>query len=310
MGKIFIMKKTKLTIAIGIPAHNEEANIGILLDCISNQKLDTNYCLKNVYVACDGCSDNTAKFAIQKSKIDQRVKVIDDGQRLGQSGRLNQFYQNVTEDIFITFDADTLLDNDSVVNEIAKHFDDLKVVLVGGNDTPNKPRNLIEKIGAVWVLSWYKMRYRLNNGDTVHNHKGCVSAGRVSFLKKLKIPKEVFANDDYLYFSCKKLEYKFKFAEKAVVYYRIPSTFNEYMTQTTRFLNLKHRIADHFGNWVYDEYHVPLQNKLYGLISTFLLHPILMTLAVVLQIFQRLAKGYYTEKYSGVSWKEIKSSKK
>jgi cellulose synthase/poly-beta-1,6-N-acetylglucosamine synthase-like glycosyltransferase len=304
------MKKQKLTITVGIPAHNEEANIGHLLDCLYGQKVDDNYEIKNIIVACDGCTDNTALVAANKSKIDTRIKVINDGERLGQSGRLNLFYKNVKEDVFITFDADTLLDNSHVINEIASQFEDPKVGLVGGNDTPNKPRNIIEKIGAVWVLSWYKMRKNLNNGDTVHNHKGCVSAGRISFLKRLKIPKDIFANDDFLYFSCIQLGYKFRFAEKAIVYYRIPSTFTDYMTQTTRFLNLKHRIASHFGDWVYDLYHVPLKNKIYGLTATFIFHPLLTILAITFQVIQRLSKNHYTENYSGISWKEIKSSKK
>ena len=308
LGKNFTMKK--LTITIGIPAHNEEANIGKLLDCILSQKIDSYFLLKEIIVACDGCTDKTNEIVLEKSKTDTRIKLIDDGKRLGQSGRLNQFYKMSTNDIFITFDADTLLKEKTVINEIAKQFLDPKVGLVGGNDTPNTPRNLIEKIGEVWVRAWYKMRYKLNNGDTVHNHKGCVSAGRVEFLKRLKIPKSIFANDDFLYFSCKQQGYKFKFAEKAIVYYRIPSTYKDYMTQTTRFLNLKHRIAGYFGSWVYEDYKVPLKNKISGIVLTFIESPIVMLVAICFQIIQRLTKKTYTENYTGVSWQIIKSSKK
>lgn len=299
----------KIKISIGIPAHNEESNIKRLLLSILNQQVDNRFEIKKIIVACDGCTDNTSKIVKSMKNIDSRISVIDDGKRLGQSGRLNNFYKLLSEDVFITFDADTRLSNNHVVNELAKKFVDEKVMLVGGNDTPDTPRNFIEKVGSVWVESWYIMRRNINKGDTVHNHKGCVSAGRLSFLKKLRIPKDVFANDDYLYFSCKEKGFKFEFAEKAVVYYRIPSNFKEYMTQTTRFLGLKHRIPKYFGKKVYGYYKIPLKNKITGIIKELIKEPFYMTIAIFMQIFQRVYKNKYIENYSGVSWKEIKSSK-
>ena len=308
MGKVHGMKK--ITLTIGIPAHNEEANIGNLLNCISKQKLDNRFDLKEVIVACDGCTDGTSNVVLKNAIKNKKIKVIDDGKRIGKLSRLNNFYNTVKTQLLVVFDADTLLKDNYTLNEIAKQFLDPQVGLVGGNDTPNIPRNIIEKIGEVWVRAWYKMRFKLNNGDTIHNHKGCVSAGRIEFLNKIKIPKNIFSDDDFLYFSCKKLGYKFKFAEKAVVYYHIPSTYKDYMTQTTRFLNLKHQIAKHFGDWVYEEYKVPLKNKIFGLVSTFFENPLLMSLAVLFQLLQRLTKTMYIERYKGVSWTEIKSSKK
>lgn len=299
----------KIKISIGIPAHNEELNIKRLLMSILSQKVDDRFEIKKIIVACDGCTDNTSKIVKSIKNIDSRISVIDDGKRLGQSGRLNNFYKLLTEDIFITFDADTRLSDNHVVNEIAKKFIDEKVMLVGGNDTPDIPRNFIEKVGSVWVESWYIMRRNINDGDTVHNHKGCVSAGRLSFLKKLHIPKDVFANDDYLYFSCKEKGFKFEFAEKAVVYYRIPSNFKEYMTQTTRFLGLKHRIPKYFGEKVYEYYKIPFKNKIIGITKEMIKEPFYMTIAIFMQVFQRIYKNKYSENYSGVSWKEIKSSK-
>lgn len=303
------MKKI-MTIGIGIPAHNEEANIRKLLESIIEQKTDSKYIIEEIIVACDGCTDKTADIVRKIGNKDKRVKVIDDGKRHGQSGRLNRFYKSIKSDIFITFDADTRLASDNVVNEIARMFDDERVMLVGGNDQPDFPKNLIQKIGRVWVESWYEMRSKINDGDTVHNHKGCVSAGRMTFLRSVKIPQNIFSNDDFLYFSCKQMGYKFKFAQKAVVYYKIPSNFHEYMTQTTRFLGLKHRVAKYFGEQIYEDYKIPLKNKIRGLIVTFLRHPLLLTFAIILQVYQRLFKKFYTENYKGVSWTVIKSSKK
>ncbi len=308
MGKILIMIKI-ITATIGIPAHNEAGNIEILLNSILTQKLSSNYRLNHIVVACDGCTDQTASIVRHFGKVDQRIVVVEDDKRVGKHGRLNNFYHSVKDDVFVTFDADTRLGNNHVLEDLMKEFEDLSVALVGGNDTPDHPKTLVAKVGNVWVASWYEMRHNLNGGDNVHNHKGCVSASRTSFVKSLNIPENLHSDDDFLYFSCKLAGHKFKFAESAIVYYKIPTTFHEYMTQTTRFLSLKNRIADHFGDWVYGEYLVPKSAKLRGIVFTFIRHPILLSLAIALQIFQRLAKKYYAENYQGVSWKVIGSSK-
>ena len=49
------------------------------------------------------------------------MEIIDDGRRLGQAGRLNEFYKINKSDIFITFDADVILGNGYVIDEIVKN---------------------------------------------------------------------------------------------------------------------------------------------------------------------------------------------
>ena len=119
----------------------------------------------------------------------------------------------------------------------------------------------------------------------------------------------VIANDDFLYFSNIAKGYKFKFAEKAIVFYKVPTNFNEYMTQTSRFISSHEKIANHFGEWVYDYYQVPLINKISGIFTTFLKHPILIMLGILLQIWQRLTKSYYGSNSQSIFWKEIRSTK-
>lgn len=299
-----------ITLTVGIPAHNEASTIRGLLTSILSQRLDSPYQLTQIIVACDGCTDQTSAIVRSMRQLDSRIHLIDDGLRLGKSGRLNQFYRLVKTDIFVTFDADTVLAHSRVLQALAQEFADPAVMLVGGNDTPAPAHNLIEKTGAVWVSAWYEMRHRLNAGDTVHNHKGCASAGRMPFLQTLQIPGDLYSDDDFLYFSAVSGGHRFRFAESAVVYYHIPSSFHEYMTQTTRFLGLKHRIAAHFGDWVYAHYHVPISAKFRGLLLTLLREPLYLPLAIILQVLERCLRPIYQENYQGVSWQEIRSSKK
>ena len=300
--------KNKISITIGIPAYNEEDNIGKLLDSIISQK-GSRYNIEKIIVACDGCTDKTAEIVEKYIDKHNNIYLINDGLRLGQAGRLNEFYKINKSDIFITFDADTVLGHRYVVNEIAECFEDKKVGLVGGADTPASAKSFVQKIANIWVDAWYEMRSDYNNGVTVHNHKGCVSAGKKEFLKKITIKNNVVGNDDFLYFSAKRMGYKFKFARKTIVYYKTPSGFEDYFQQTTRFLSAKHKVASYFGDWVYAEYKLPVLRKIRGLMIEFLKEPVFLPIAVLFQVLLRIIKYKYQEDFKNGLWIRIASTK-
>ena len=302
--------KKQISVAIGIPAHNEEGTIGPLLSQILLQKIGSGFMLERVVVVCDGCTDNTEKVVKEYSQRDKRISSFNDGRRRGLSKRLTQLFQSTKQEILITLDADTYLASDRTLHELLQPFQDPIVALVGGNDTPAPPTNLIQRIGAAWVEAWYEMRHTIRQGDTVHNHKGCVSAGRTSFLRTVSIPSSVHSSDDFVYFSAKKRQVHFRFAEKAVVYYTIPNNMKEYFIQSIRFLDLKKEIISYFGDWVLEHYRVPVRNKIIGLAKVLLRHPVNLTLALTLQVYMRLRRNKFAEKYRGVSWTVIQSSKK
>lgn len=297
------------TFTIGIPAHNEAKNIRQLLNALIMQKVPNGYTLKHIVVLCDGCTDDTAKIVQSILSVDKRIVLSNDGQHLGKSERLSELYKQTTTDILITMDADTLPANDSFLVGLLLPFQDTAVGLVGANDTPAPSQTFVQKVGSAWINAWYEMRHSINNGDIVHNHKGCASAGRSVFLQKVKIPKELHSDDDFVYFRCKQLGYKFVFAESSVIYYTIPSNFGEYISQSARFLTVKHEVGDYLGTWVYKEYAIPSRAKIRGLIVTFIHDPFYFTVALVLQIWIRTIRHAYLHEFSGITWKQITSSK-
>ena len=300
------MKNIK-TVTIGIPAHNEEANIGKLLDSIKIQ-IGKEFILEKVIVACDGCTDNTNSIVKSYSKKYKIIKLIDDGKRFGKPERLNNFYKMNTSDILIIFDADTVLGSPFVINEFAKAFKNSEIGLVGGNDTPQIPKNFVQKMAAVWIDVWYESRVDFNEGVTVNNHKGCASALSRSLCKKMEIPKEIVVGDeDYVYFKAKLLGYKFKFAKKAIVYYSVPSTVNEFFVQTTRFLNTKNDIAKYFGDWIYKEFKIPNIRKVRALFIVFIKEPFYLPIAIMFQVFQRFFEFKYKDNYRHIFVKRASS---
>ena len=69
--------KSKQTVTIGIPAHNEAENISYLLRSILRQK-QRNYKLEKIIVVCDGCTDNTEDKVKQFAKKHKIVELIFD----------------------------------------------------------------------------------------------------------------------------------------------------------------------------------------------------------------------------------------
>ncbi len=296
--------RNKPTITIGIPAHNEERTISNLLESISTQD-SSHYKLDKVYVACDGCSDNTAKIAGNF----RNVTIIDDGYRKGQAARLSEFYALNKSDIFVTFDADVVLEHKNVLNEIVKSFKNPIVGIVGGNPIPFVPTNLVEKFIVTWLEIWYLTRKDYKEGRNIHNHNGKVSAVTREAIEGVIIPADIYSNDDFLFVSIVKKGFVFEFAQNARVLYKVPNNLKDYFLQHGRFISLKENIIKYFGDDTEDIYIIQSKYKIKAFVKVFFKHPINTSIAVLFEAYLRLFKDKLKEKYEGVSWTKADSTK-
>lgn len=300
--------KTLKTVTIGIPAHNEQAGIIKLLESIFMQKRSL-FKLEKILIICDGCTDKTFELASEFSRKHKQVEVVNDGNRLGKSKRLNQIYKLNKSDIVITFDADTVLGHSNVTNEIVKEFRDEKVGLVGGSDLPRSGKNWVQKMAVTWIMVWDTAKAGYKKNLTVNNHKGVVSALSRSLAKEIKVPVNIVGDDDFIYFKAKSLGYEFRFSKKAIVYFEVPANLRDFFFQTTRFLSAKHKIAKYFGDYIYEDYKVPMYKKIWALFVVWAKEPIYLPLAIIFQILQRILKTRFQDNYKNGLWKTIKSSK-
>lgn len=301
-------KINKKTVTIGIPAHNEERNIRELLRSILKQKGD-NFIIEKIIVTCDGCTDKTADYVKSLQKEFPLIQLIDDGKRMGQAARLSEFYKTVLSDILITFDGDILLAHKKVIYEMVKAFDDKKVGLVGGKKMVVKQSKFLGKSIQAYEHFWLSVIGKLNSGNNVHNHQGPISAGRREFLNRVTIPKHIVASDHFLYFKAIEEGYSFQFAQNAIVYFKVPTTIRDYLSQEMRFTDSAEKIRKYFGKWVLEYYTIPASVKGKSYISTFIRHPFYLSSALVLQVLQRIVGPFYLEKNNNGLWTSIRSSK-
>lgn len=296
------------SVTVGISAYNEERNIGNLLDALLKQAED-NFSLDSIVVLCDGCTDSTASIVRKYSAKDLRIVLVDDGVRVGKIGRVNWLCKKNRSDILVIFDADIRIPDTKTVAKLVAGFVSPDVGLVAGLQVPESPRGFWESIFVVWDMIWVETRKNLNGGVSVHNISGCNFAMRKNLYKDLMIPKEVIAEDEFIFFAAQKAGLKFNFVSSAAVYYRLPGNLREYFLQSARFISTKYKIFEYFGESFEKEYAVPLLQKLRGLSIVFARKPFMTIVALTLQIPVRMYTRLSTLSYSNNTYEQIRSTK-
>ncbi len=307
MGEVFKYMK-KISVTVGIPAYNEEKNIENILNDILFQDKNS-FVLKKIYVSSDGSTDETSKIVKRFVKKYDFITLLDNKEKLGKSTRLNELYKLSNTDIYINFDADQKLGDKFVIEEIIKKFNKSKVGVVGASSLPMKPKKFFEKIVVAWINVWISVREDYKKGNTIHNHLGCASAMRKNIYKNINLPKNLIADEDYIYFSAMKMGYDFRFAKNARVYYKSASNINDFFIQHSRFLMIKDIVAEHFGSWVLDYYIIPKKYKINSLLKNLIRNPIYLSFSIVLQMLLVIYKKLNNENYNSGKWKEVKTSK-
>ena len=302
------MKNKIKSVTIGIPAHNEGRNIGALLTDIVNQR-GTNYKIEKVLVACDGCTDNTADVVQKFHKKYKYINVINDGRRVGQKTRLNEFFKINSSDIFITFDADVSLGNNKVISELVKSFDLEKVGVVGGHDIPKPPTNFIQRIAVAGISLWYETRILFLNAKNAHNLHGCVIAFSKSFIKSVTIPMDIISSDTYLYYAAIDRGFNFAFARKAIVYYTAPKVLTDYLVQSSRFIGSTEEVSNEFSKYFKDHAIIPFSIKIRGISNALIQDPVYVPLSIAFQIIIRIYARYFYKKPKNSIWTVAKSTK-
>ena len=84
--------------SVGITAHNEEANIGQLLEAIRNQRLHQVE-ISEIIVVASGCTDRTEGVVREHTAQDPRIQLFVQEKREGKTSAINVFLANSKEKI-------------------------------------------------------------------------------------------------------------------------------------------------------------------------------------------------------------------
>src|SRR5690242_10839999 len=95
----------KLSVSVGIPAYNEEANIKALLLSILSQK-GNNFTLKEIIVVSDCSNDNTV--AEVKNVKSKKIILIQNRKRSGAAIGQNKIVDFFSGEVLVIFNADVI----------------------------------------------------------------------------------------------------------------------------------------------------------------------------------------------------------
>lgn len=296
----------RLTVTIGIPAHNEEKNIQPLIESILKQEL-YNCVISKIIILLDGSTDNT-KREIRKIK-NKKVIIVNDKKRLGKTARINELINMLNDDVLVLLDADIILQSKYTISHLVKPFINTGVGLTGGKLVQGNNTTFIEHAIKASLNVYEEFKERLHEGNNIFSIKGAMIAISKTFAKSVHIPSDVYANDAYLYFDCITRGYKFQYIKYATALYQVPSNLKDQIEQNMRFAGAQDNLQKYFGNIVDKEYS---QNRteLFTLKAKYFISDPFHSFPI---FFINLYSKFKAKKYArenNVTWTTVKSTKR
>ncbi len=295
--------KSKPTVTIAIPALNEEANIGHLLNDLSRQKTD-NLILEKIIVNSDGSTDNTNE--IVRNKNNKKVILIENKETIGTSARQNEMLKMCNSDILVLLDADIEITKSDFLEKLTKPIIKNEADLTSCPIFEKEPATLLEKSVFTSMRVKNQIFEAHRNGDNVYTCHGSSRALSKRFYAILEF-KEGPGEDAYSYFFCLKNGFKYKFVKNTYINYRLSNNFSDYRKQNLRFIKSKEIMAKEFGKaYILKQYKIPILKALASISKYAIRHPVLSMLYLL--IYGVSSLGY---KFSETpkNWDLSKSSK-
>jgi biofilm PGA synthesis N-glycosyltransferase PgaC len=224
----------KLKCSVGITAHNEEANIGRLLEAMLAQQLDQVE-ISEIIVVASGCTDNTCDIVRQFEAQDPRIRLLIQEEREGKVSAVNLFLQHAQEDICVVESGDTLPGEGSV-ESLVRMFRDPQVGMTGAHKVPvNVPDHVIGYLSH--------LRLTLEHGLCLEIPR----LGEMIAFRKVfdRIPPDVAMDEAFVEALMVQRGLQVRYAPDAMVYNMGPETFSDFVRQRRRnyagHLHLKHK---------------------------------------------------------------------
>ena len=209
--------------SVGITAHNDEANIGQLLDAIHRQRL-YQVEIAEIIVVASGCTDSTEDIIRQRAATDSRVRLFVQEKREGKTSAINVFLAHAKENICVLESADTLPHEDAIENMV-RMFADPGVGMTGAHKVAvNTPEHIIG------YLSHLRLQME---------HQLCLEIPRlgelIAFRKVFdRIPPDVAMDEAFVEALVVRRGLQVRYAPDAVVFNMGPETVSDFVKQRRR----------------------------------------------------------------------------
>ncbi len=209
--------------SMGIIAHNEEGNIGRLLDAVVSQRTRI-AALAEIIVVVSGCTDGTEAIVRDWTKRDPRVCLVVQERREGKASAVNCFLSRAREKLLLVCSADLLPALDTVEQLVAP-FRDPEIAMTTCRPVPvNDPRFLM---GFAAHLLW-DLHHQTNLVD--------FKAGELIAFRKIfeRIPRRTAVDEASIESLIHGQGFAVRYIGTAVTYNKGPDTVRDFLRQRRR----------------------------------------------------------------------------
>lgn len=209
--------------SLGIMAHNEEANIGRLLEALISQRLK-NVVLTEIVVVASGCTDGTQTIVLDCAKRDPRIHLIVQEKRSGKASAINEYLPQAKERIIVLCSADLIPEADALERLVAP-FVDPEVGMATSHPVPvNDPRKFM---GFAAHMLW-GLHHKINLTS--------FKSGEMIAFRKIfeRIPYHTAVDEASIEPVVRGQGYQAQYIAAAVVYNKGPETLADFLRQRRR----------------------------------------------------------------------------
>lgn len=224
----------KIRCSVGVIAHNEEKNIGSLLQALLDQHLHQAE-IREIIVVASGCTDQTVPIIKEYQQSDPRIRLIEQPTREGKTAAINLFLGAAREEICVQESADTLPHEDAV-EHLVRMFVDPTIGMTGAHKMPvDTPDHLAQ------VFTHLRLRME---------HQLCLDIPRLGEMIAYRkvfdhIPPDVSMDEAFVEALVVQRGLQVRYAPDAIVYNTGPTTVRDFVKQRRRnhagHLYLKHK---------------------------------------------------------------------
>jgi len=209
--------------SIGIMAHNEEANIGQLLQRLRQQQLTT-VAISEIIVVASGCTDRTEDIVCDLAAQDARIKLLTQPIREGKASGVNLFLRQAAEEVVVLSSADLLPDY-TTIQRLVEPMGDPDVGMTSGRPVPVNDPNTFMGFAAhlLWALHHEIAQQFFKAGE--------MTAFRLIFQR---IPYDSAVDEASVEPVIKGQGYKTAYVPEAIVYNKGPETAADLLRQRRR----------------------------------------------------------------------------
>ncbi len=212
-----------ITCSLGIMAHNEEANIGRLLEAVFSQRMK-NVTVTEIVVVASGCTDNTEAIVCDWAKRDRRIRLLVQEKRTGKASAINEYLPQAREKILVLCSADLLPEADAIEQLVAPLIDPE----VGMTSSRPVPVNDPERFMGFAAHMLWDLHHRINLIS--------FKAGEMCAFRKIfeRIPYHTAVDEASIEPVVRGQGYRVQYVPTAVVYNKGPETVADFLSQRRR----------------------------------------------------------------------------